>query len=550
MKKMKGIIALIITFTMCLQTMSYCVYAEEIDVGSNSDAEVCEHDYSDAPKWTWNEDGSVTATFICSKDNEHIEQREAVVVSEVTKSATEDETGERTYTATVTFEGKEYTDIKIEEIPKSNHTHTMSVVEAKEATCTEDGNIAYYYCDKCDKYFSDAEGQIEIDSASIVKKATGHKYGEPEWSWDGYESAVAKFTCENDEDHTETVEAKIESEETKEATEDEAGIRTYTATVTFDGKDYTTTKTEEIAKLKHQHTLKAVNAKKPTCTKAGNIAYYYCSGCGKYYSDSKATKEIKKEDTVIAKIAHKGAAYFNPKSIKWSFKCKVCQKIIYPMTTSKSIISRTKASIKNNGKIIYYSSASYRDKTGKKHTYVYKGTKYKDVIYKAAKVSLQTSSYVYDGKTKKPKLVVKDSKGRNISTSHYTVKYASGRKNVGKYKVTVLFKNNYYGTINLYFKIIPKGTSLNFLAGKSRSIYVKWRKYTTQVSGYQIQYSTSKNFRSGTKTITVTSNKKTSYIKKSLKKNTRYYVRIRTYKKVSKTKYYSKWSSVMSVITK
>ena len=40
-----------------------------------------------------------------------------------------------------------------------------------------------------------------------------------------------------------------------------------------------------------------------SAAKEGNIEYYYCENCGKYYSDEEGTKEIKKEDTVIAKLA-------------------------------------------------------------------------------------------------------------------------------------------------------------------------------------------------------------------------------------------------------
>ena len=50
--------------------------------------------------------------------------------------------------------------------------------------------------------------------------------------------------------------------------------------------------------------LKKVDAKKATYTKEGNITYWYCDGCGKYYSDAEATREITKADTVIPKKTH------------------------------------------------------------------------------------------------------------------------------------------------------------------------------------------------------------------------------------------------------
>ena len=84
---------------------------------------------------------------------------------------------------------------------------------------------------------------------------------------------------------------------------------------------------------------------------------------------------------------------------------------------------------------------------------------------------------------------------------------------------------------------------------KKKKMTVKWKKQTKLTTGYQIQYSTSKNFK-GAKTQTITKNKKTSCIIKKLKSKKKYYVRVRTYKKVKGKKYYSKWSKVKSVKTK
>lgn len=55
---------------------------------------------------------------------------------------------------------------------------------------------------------------------------------------------------------------------------------------------------------KHTHTMKAVEAKSATCTEKGNQSYYYCTSCGKYYSDEKGLNNIKLEDTVIPAKGH------------------------------------------------------------------------------------------------------------------------------------------------------------------------------------------------------------------------------------------------------
>ena len=70
---------------------------------------------------------------------------------------------------------------------------------------------------------------------------------------------------------------------------------------------------------------------------------------------------------------------------------------------------------------------------------------------------------------------------------------------------------------------------------------VTWKK-NSAVSGYQIQYSTSKKFTSA-KTVTVKGYKTTSKTIKSLKAKKTYYVRVRTYKTVNGKKVYSDWSA-------
>lgn len=171
-------------------------------------------------------------------------------------------------------------------------------------------------------------------------------------------------------------------------------------------------------------------------------------------------------------------------------------------------------------------------------------------IYKVSKITLSTTSYTYDGKTKKPSVTVKNSKGQTLSNDCYSVTYSTGRKNVGTYNVTVKLKGgSYSGTKALSFKINPKNTSAPTLNGIKKGFKVSWKKQATQTTGYQIQYSTNSAFKNA-KIATVASNKTTSKFFTRKKSNIKYYVRIRTYKTVGKTKYYSKWSSTKTVKTK
>ena len=95
-----------------------------------------------------------------------------------------------------------------------------------------------------------------------------------------------------------------------------------------------------------------------------------------------------------------------------------------------------------------------------------------------------------------------------------------------------------------------KTTAIKKTQSKKKAFTIKWKKISKGITGYQIQYSTDKKFKKNTKKITIAKAKTTSKTIKKLKSKKKYYVRIRTYQKVGKTKNYSKWSKVKTVKTK
>ena len=106
---------------------------------------------------------------------------------------------------------------------KFNVKHNAVKVERKDPTCTEKGNIEYWYCEACRKYFQDEALTKELKQEETILLATGHN-------------------------------------------------------------------------------LTKVDEKKPTVDAAGNIEYWYCEVCNKYFSDEKAEHEITLENTIIAKL--------------------------------------------------------------------------------------------------------------------------------------------------------------------------------------------------------------------------------------------------------
>ncbi len=262
----------------------------------------------------------------------------------------------------------------------------------------------------------------------------------------------------------------------------------------YSGRDTAVSKLNPICISTGNHTYNSgVITRKPTCNSTG-IKTYTCTVC-------QATRIA-----TIEKIAHTYENYV------------------------------TEATLKKNGSIVNKCSVCGS---------VYKKT----TVYYPKTIKLSVTSYTYNGKTKKPTVTVKGSNGKTISKSYYTVKYASGRKNVGKYKVTITFKGNYSGTKTLYFKINPVKTSITKLTAAKKALTVSISKKTKQVTGYEIQYATNKKF-SKAKKATIKSYKTTKTTLKKLSAKKTYYVRVRTYKTVGKTKYYSGWSTVKYKKTK
>ena len=183
----------------------------------------------------------------------------------ITTSPTCTTAGEKTYTCSA-CERK-----KTEIISATGHN--LEKVEKKDAGCTEDGHETYWRCQTCKKLFSDAAGTVEISNPTAIK-ATGHNLEKVEkkdagCTEDGYETYWRCQTC-------------------KKLFSDEAG--------TVEISNPTAIKATG-------HNLKKVEKKDATATEEGNSTYWFCDKCNKYFSDAKAETEIKKEDTVLAKLS-------------------------------------------------------------------------------------------------------------------------------------------------------------------------------------------------------------------------------------------------------
>jgi len=160
----------------------------------------------------------------------------------------EDATSYNDYTLTVTL--------------KTLHDHVIEPVAAKAPTCTENGNKSHFKCSVCGKLFSDAQGENEVSLTSVLLPALGYDWGEwevvtqPTETTPGEEQRV----CKNDPTHVET---------------------------------------RVIPALNHEHTLVHHDRVEATETTPGNIEYWECSDCHRYFTDSEGKNEVNWEDIVI-----------------------------------------------------------------------------------------------------------------------------------------------------------------------------------------------------------------------------------------------------------
>lgn len=251
--------------------------------------------------------------------------------------------------------------------------------------------------------------------------------------------------------------------------------------------------------------------------------YWHCTVCSKNFLDEKGETEATDEELVIPMLRHEMEHH------------------------DKKVATSTK-----DGNIEYWHCTicdkNFLDEKGKQE--IENGA---EVIAKASNIKLNTVTYIYDSKVKKPSVTVKTSKGKALAKADYSVTYAGGCKNAGSYTVTITLKNNYSGTMKKTFTIVPKTTSISKVTAGKKKMTVKWKKQATQTSGYQLQYGTASSFK-GAKTSTIIKNKTVSKSISKLKAKKKYYVRIRTYKTVKvngkSKKLYSAWSKAKSVKVK
>lgn len=324
------------------------------------------------------------------------------------------------------------------------------------------------------------------------------------------------------------------------------------------------------------HTEVKDTAVPPTCTKSGKTEGSHCAICNK----------VIKEQEEIPVISHdykfnsltKATLSANGKIIR---KCTGCGKpatqiLSYPKTIT---LSNTKYTY--NGKVIK-PTVTVKGADGKEiHPANYSVT-YSPGCKNAGTYNvIITFKANYIGKVTKSFTINKAS--QTLSAANHTKVYGNAafftgvRQTKGNGKLSFTSSNPKVATVSSTGKITitgigrttititaaattnynkatkaitvtvnPKATFISGIKNSdSRKMSISWNKNGT-VTGYQVQYATNDSF-SGAKTLTISKNSTLSTSVSNLPKGNTYYVRVRTYKKVYSTTYYSSWSAAKSV---
>jgi len=170
--------------------------------------------------------------------------------------------------------------------PAYGHLHTLRKVEGQAATCWSEGTMAYYICnytvnegngdeadynDSCNCMFLDEAGLQQVTQDELVIPPTGeHSLGD--WI----------MLAEQSPNLPEAVQ--------------------YYRECSVDGCGYIEYRNEP--KEDHTHQMTAVKAMEPSCASEGNIAYFFCSGCGCAYEDADGTTRLEEAELILPRLSH------------------------------------------------------------------------------------------------------------------------------------------------------------------------------------------------------------------------------------------------------
>ena len=406
-----------------------------------------------------------------------------------TKNATCTQVGTKSRKCTVC--GKTET----QTIAKTGHKSVTD--KAIPATCTTDGKTEGSHCSVCGA----------VIKAQDTIKATGHKFG----NWTTTKSA----TCTESGTQIRKCETcgATESKSLSAKGHTEVVDKAIPATCTTDGKTEGSHCSVCGAVIKAQDTIKATGhkfgnwttTKSATCTESGT-QIRKCETCGATESKSLSAKG----HTEVVDKAIPATCTTDGKTE--GSHCSVCGAVIKAQTTITATGHKSSGWIVDKAASIGVKGSKHKECTVcKKVLETAEIPALSRISISKASVTLSTSTYAYDGKVKKPGVMVKLNGKTLKNGTDYTVSYSNNTK-VGTATVKITGKDNYTGSIsktysikNNFKKATISGISNKSYTGKNitQSITVKYNGKTLKKgTDYTVSYSSNKNI--GTATVKIT----------------------------------------------
>ncbi len=348
-----------------------------------------------------------------------------------------------------------------------------------------------------------ADENYVVKSDVELKASWDHVFTDTAYSWGArYETATASRQCLLcDVSEIETVETK--AEETKAPTYTEAGEMTYTAK--FTERDFET----QVKKVP----IPALVREKITSVtlKYSSLTY---TGAARTQS---TTAVVKAGDKVLTR------------------------NVDYTLSYQNNVDAGTAV-------MIVKGKGAYR---GTLHAY------YKIKPAPVKKASLTKTKFNYKGQAWKPITSVQvygDKNGEEVLLTRnkdYRLAY-SNNVNVGTASVIVIGIGNYTGTKTVNFTIVPTMRQFADIKAGKGSVRLKWTRYKEQATGYEYQYSKTKDFSKdvvkGTVNIYDETERLITRTATGLTSGEMYYFRLRTVTQVGDKKYYSDWNKTMEMM--
>lgn len=323
---------------------------------------------------------------------------------------------------------------------KYAHIHSITHVAKKDATCDEPGNDEYWVCNSCGSYFTGEDGETVTDPP-VIYPATGHKWDD----WKSINEAQHQRVCKNDSSHKETLDhAWDKGKITKNATLLRKGEKTYTCVVCGG------TRTEKYSL--HDAVKEA----------AEKVAKKIIEWIKKIYGDDDP-------DTVTAELS----VSLSEKS--FIYNGKVQKPAIVSVMAGDTKLDADDYSVE-------YSDLNSKDAGSYSvEVFVIAGgfsvsgkAEYTILPAEITDVSIDKTSFTYNGKVQKPAIDSVKAGDLELSSSDRSVSYSNEKSSdAGEYKLTVQGKGNFCGSKTVQYSI---GKALNTLSARGTVAIVKYKK--------------------------------------------------------------------------